>query len=98
MGLSKDHKLFLAKEVYQQKHILFGKLSPTITRNRRTEVWEAIRQKLLDRGAIVENAEYLRDQDWGNLRRGVVARYFKFSKSGANVIKLFMDVVYKFLY
>ena len=82
MVLSKELKLILASEVAKQKHILFGKLSPMVTRTKRNGIWEEIRQKLLDRGANIPNAELLRDQDWGNLRRTVVARYTKSKKSG----------------
>ena len=82
MVLSRELKLLLASEVAKQKHILFGKLSPMVTRTKRNGIWEEIRQKLLDRGANIPNAELLRDQDWGNLRRTVVARYTKSKKSG----------------
>ena len=82
MVLSKELKLLLASKVAKQKHILFGKLSPMVTPTKRNGIWEEIRQKLLDRGANIPNAELLRDQDWGNLRRTVVARYTKSKKSG----------------
>ena len=82
MGLTKDQKLVLAKEVLIRKKVLFGKFSPTITRKLRNAAWEDIRQKLLDMGATVENTEVLRDNDWGNLRRCVVQKFTKSMKSG----------------
>lgn len=81
--MNKTLKTILAKEVLLNKHLLFGKLTPSITRKRRNELWETIRQKLLDNGAEEMTVQHLRDQVWGNLKRATTAKYQRSCQSGA---------------
>jgi Myb/SANT-like DNA-binding domain len=45
--LTKSQKRTLAALVRQNQGLLFAKFGPGVTRKRKEEVWEAIRQKLI---------------------------------------------------
>jgi len=58
--LSIEHKLMLAVLVRDNKHLLFNKLSPTITNKKKHAKWTEIYHELASNGAIIKDVEHLK--------------------------------------
>ena len=81
--LTKGQKMQLAELLLHKKEILFGKYSPSVTKELKNSAWDNILMELRSGGAIVKDAAYLRDKDWSNLKSAVLKRYRASLKSGA---------------
>ena len=73
----------LAELILHKKEILFGKYSPSVTKELKNSAWDNILMELRSGGAIVKDVAYLRDKDWSNLKSAVLKRYRASLKSGA---------------
>ena len=81
--LTKGQKMQLAELLLHKKEILFGKYSPSVTKELKNSAWDNILMELRSGGAIVKDVAYLRDKDWSNLKSAVLKRYRASLKSGA---------------
>ncbi len=58
--LTLEQKIKLAGLVRDNKEILFGKYSPTVTKNAKNKIWEQIFQEMVVAGAPIKDANHLR--------------------------------------
>ena len=89
--LTKENKLYLAQLVNERKDILFPPFNMKLTNHVKLTAWEEIRTALMARGAIIKDANFLRDREWSNLSRQVVGRYrtsLKTSQAGSSLSQL----------
>lgn len=87
----------LAQLVRENKDVLLRKFgSPGVTKKKKEQVWESIRQELLDLGADLPNLKTLRDTEWNNLRRATLKRYVESQKHGTcltEIDEIIMDSI-----
>jgi hypothetical protein len=81
--LSKRHKLLLAQLVRENKTILFGPFSPSITKKAKQTCWEMIRRALLEAGSEPMDVKMLKEAEWHNLKRSVQKKYQESMRTGA---------------
>jgi Myb/SANT-like DNA-binding domain len=78
--VTKSQKLGLVQAILDQKELLFGQLTNSITRNAEFQAWTRIREELLSIGGCLEdikNAAIIRDKIWPNLKNTAFAKHKK---------------------
>ena len=80
--LSFDHKLLLAKLLREDKRLLFGKHSPSVTNQKKLAKWTEIYQELSSVGANLKDVAYLREKTWDNLVRATKKKKFNNETTG----------------
>ncbi|XP_065676028.1 uncharacterized protein LOC136092204 isoform X2 [Hydra vulgaris] len=80
--LSKELKMLLAIKIRENKEVLLGKLSPSITMRHRNRIWEDIMSHLNSLGAKIEDINQLRNREWDYLRKATMQKFAK-SLTGA---------------
>jgi hypothetical protein len=81
--LSKSQKLLLAQLVRENKTLLFGPFSPTVTNKAKQSCWEMIRRALQETGCEPTDVKTLGDTEWRNLKRSVQNKYQDSMRTGA---------------
>ncbi|XP_065661516.1 uncharacterized protein LOC136084740 [Hydra vulgaris] len=81
--LSKELKMLLAIKIRENKEVLLGKLSPSITMRHRNRIWEDIMSHLNSLGEKIEDINQLRNREWDYLRRATMQKFAKSLKTGA---------------
>jgi len=67
--MTQDHKIALAKLVRENKNVLVGKFSPSVTQKKRDQKWTEIFTHLTELGAVFEDVSSLRFTAYPNLSK-----------------------------
>lgn len=93
--MATNQRLIIAQLAREQKEVLFGAFSNTITKKSKEKAWEDIRRKAIAAGCknLEERAwDYVRDNIWGATRRDTMAKVDKSKKSGEGSVQ-FTEVI-----
>lgn len=58
--LNYDQKVAIARWIFEEKEVIFGKLSTNVTAAAKTKAWENIFQKAMAKGYPIRDVNYLR--------------------------------------
>ncbi len=92
MSLSHENKLRFAQLVKENKSILFGRHSPTLTNHDKFAKWKSIYDELVSHGAVIKDVVHLRNTMWGNLKRSTIIKRNANAKTGAAGGKRYTEV------
>jgi len=85
--LSYDQKMLLANFVKENKDLMIGRLSSTVTNAKRNQCWQEVTNLLLANGAVTD-AFKVRHNEWGNMSRLIQEKYRKSRQTGRKGISL----------
>ena len=72
---TQEQKLFIVKEIYSRKAVLFGAFNENITRDAKKTAWTEVFNAALSIGIVVpknSDYKYIRDTFWPNVRRAAM--------------------------
>ena len=81
--LTRDLKLRLANFVLLHKNVLFARHNSSVRQTDKNTLWKEIHSELVAHGAVLKDANYVRDRAWDNLRSGAIKKKKKLGKTGA---------------
>ena len=88
MPLSDQQKKYLLTLINNEKHILFGSYTPSLTREKKSETWmDIVKRRISVSGFDPTNCkgwQYLRDTTWPNMRQYSVKKRDLTRRSGAS--------------
>ncbi|KAL1493553.1 hypothetical protein ABEB36_009257 [Hypothenemus hampei] len=80
------------RKIFENKAILFGKFSDTLTRSEKRNKWEEIRNYAVATGLVTNDKDYVyvRNITWGNLRKKTLTKTDNSKQTGAGGGKEFI--------
>ncbi|KAI1695917.1 myb/SANT-like DNA-binding domain-containing protein [Ditylenchus destructor] len=94
-------KFALFKKIQQNKALLFGKFSNTVTRGAKDAKWEEIRLELVAEGHPYfedKTAKQIKDNLWALSKSRTIAKVDQAKKTGSDGVPKFSDVCINVFY